>query len=111
MITYPTDFITRTIHDCLVLDTPTGATRSVRVPEIDYDSIDWDRVDRVIGRGYDIDGNEYELIRYTASDNVERLCAYSTYDPFEPTAEDFTEWAAASCGETYNSYTGRPWLD
>lgn len=29
----------------------------------------------------------------------------------EISAEDYNEWAAASCGMTYNEYIGKPWLD
>lgn len=29
----------------------------------------------------------------------------------EISAEDYIEWAAASCGMTYNEYIGKPWLD
>lgn len=29
----------------------------------------------------------------------------------EVSAEDYNEWAAASCGMTYNEYIGKPWLD
>jgi hypothetical protein len=29
----------------------------------------------------------------------------------EISAEDYAEWAAASCGMTYNEYIGKPWLD
>ena len=29
----------------------------------------------------------------------------------EISAEDYNEWAAASCGMSYNEYIGKPWLD
>lgn len=29
----------------------------------------------------------------------------------EISAEDYNEWAAASCGMTYNEYIRKPWLD
>lgn len=29
----------------------------------------------------------------------------------EVSMEDYNEWAAASCGMTYNEYIGKPWLD
>lgn len=29
----------------------------------------------------------------------------------ELSQEDYLEWCAASCGITYNDYTGKPWLD
>ena len=70
--------------------------------------IDWDKV-RFWDEGEDVDGNRYHLVRYTFSDGWTRLCAL--YCEPDITAEDLTEWCASSCGVTYNTYIGKPWLD
>jgi len=80
-----------------------------RVPILDEEAIDWSKV-RHMDEADDLFGYSYWLIRYTCSDGINRLCAVRWDDPAE-LAEDFTEWAAASCGMTYNEYIGKPWLD
>jgi hypothetical protein len=84
------------------------------LPVADETSVDWskaefvqtvwneaaDEEDRRLGR------DEYDIIWYE-----NRSYAIWNYDPFEPELEDITEWAAASCGLTYNEFIGRPWDD
>ena len=74
---------------------------------LDEDLINWDRV-RFLDEATDAMGGKWHLVRYTTTDGINRLCAL--YND-EPTAEDCTEWCAASCGMTYNAYIGKPWLD
>lgn len=53
----------------------------------------------------DMGGNEYDLIWYNGE-----LVAMPVVEEAVST-EDYLEWAAASCGMTYNAYIGRPWED
>jgi hypothetical protein len=77
--------------------------------ELDEDLIDWDRGHiRFIDEATDDRGNKFHLVRYTATDGINRLCALYNDDP---SPEDVTEWCASSCGMTYNAYIGKPWLD
>lgn len=69
-----------------------------RVPELDEDNIDWDKV-RFWDEGDDLHGNHFHLVRYTCSDGFNRLCALFC-EP-ELTAEDLAEWQASSAGIDY----------
>lgn len=80
---------------------------AVTVYALDEEAINWDKV-RFKGEATDSNGGRWHLVRYTATDGINRLCAL--YND-EPTAEDFTEWCASSCGMTCNAYIGKPWLD
>lgn len=53
----------------------------------------------------------YITFRYTCSDGFTRwLCLPIDNEP-ELTAEDLTEWQAASSGCGYYTFIGKPWLD
>ena len=63
---------------------------------------------RYIDSATDDRGYNYHLVRYSCSDGFNRLCAMQVDDVSE---EDVIEWQASSCGMTYNTYIGKPWLD
>ena len=47
----------------------------------------------------------------SSSADLEAFFEDEDEDDWEPTAEDYLEWRASSCGMTYNAYIGKPWLD
>ena len=76
---------------------------------LDTNLVDFDKVRYLWKSGQDDRGCTYDIVRYSCSDGINRLCAL--YHEEDITAEDFTEWCASSCGMTYNAYIGKPWLD
>lgn len=81
-----------------------GRYPAMNVLEIDLDDLPEDA--RFWMTRHDGDGLEYHVFRVHGG-----AVAGRTYSEWEPTAEDYTEWCAASCGMTYNAYIGKPWLD
>ena len=80
----------------------------VHAYELDDEEANLDKV-RFLDTATDDRGYQFHLVRYTATDGINRLCAL--FIETEPTTEDFAEWCASSCGMTYNAYINKPWMD
>ena len=83
---------------------------------LDEDEVDMEKATHIRDAYDDYDEDEpiyYTVFRYTCSDGINRNCAIPQEQEWEPelTAEDLTEWQAASSGCGYYTFIGEPWLD